>query len=357
MNAEFDTTAYLEQIFEELNFDGLESFSVDFLPGKMGFGEMVEQLLWEKSISWSDVVAMVGQCFFYELQNAKTILIGVLFLAIGYTVFGRYLQGEKKQMNDITYLAVYGALVLILMESLLLISRVAAEGVEALQQYLTALIPAYATTLALSGNLTSGACFYELTFGILWVEEWVMADLILPAIHLMVLLALLNHLGVGEPLGGYVGMIESAVKWGMKILTTAVVGVGSVEALLAPARDQIAENTVLKSLSILPGLGGGFEFAEEVIWSCGALVKNCVGIAGVIFLVLVGLSPIITIFAYFFLYRLLAAMLGPIADHKMIECMFDMSRAAWLLLKVMANTILWFLLSILMVTASTSFMG
>lgn len=357
MTQEWNTNDYLEQILEEMDLSALDAFSYEFLPDRQSFGEVVSQLLWQKSLRFSDILAGIGQCFWYELQQTRPIVTGVLLLTIGYAVFGRYLQGEKKQLNDMTYVAVYGAFMVILMESFLQISNVAANGVTLLTQYLTGLIPTYATTLALSGNLTSGACFYELTFGILWVEEWIVGDFVLPAIHLMVLFALLNHLGVGEPLGGYVGILESVVKWILKILTTAVIGMNSVQALLAPAKDQIAENTVLKSLGILPGVGGGAQFAEEVIWSCGALVKNSVGIAGMLVLLFVGMTPLLTIAAYYAMYRLLAAMLGPLADSRMVECVADMARAAGLLLKVMAGTILWFLLTIVIITASTSFMG
>ena len=68
-----------------------------------------------------------------------------------------------------------------------------------------------------------------------------------------------------------------------------------------------------------------------------------------------GMNPLIKVFSFTLLYRLLVAVLQPVADKRIVECMHGVAKGSMLYLKVMAATLALFLIAIAMVAASTGF--
>jgi stage III sporulation protein AE len=130
---------------------------------------------------------------------------------------------------------------------------------------------------------------------------------------------------------------------------------GAVRSMLAAGQDGLTRNAVLKSLSALPGIGNGFRFAEEVVLSCGILVKNCVGIAGVICILVICLLPILKIFAFTVFYRLLAAFLQLFSDKRIVNGVWKVAGGCTMYLKIMVSTMLLFLIDLALLTFTTTY--
>ncbi len=354
---ESETEMYLDFIMQELHLEEVDEFSKENLPKKLSFSEMVKQLVNgnEEKINTQVIGTWIVDLFFYELASAKPLFIQMLILAILFAVINRFFIQSGSYVSEMSFFMIYGAMMILLMQSFLLISDVVISAVEKVSDFLTMLVPAYATTLMLSGNASSAGAFYELIFGMICVLEWAMKTLFVPGIHIFVLLMFLDHLFEEEKLTKFAELIESAVQIFLKVAMGGVIGLGVVQSLISPARDRISESVVLKSLSAIPGIGNSIHFAEEILLGCGMIVKNSVGVAGLIILAIICVVPIIKVFSFTFLYRLLGAVLQPIADKRIVECMQGVARGSSLYLKIMTNTMVLFLITISMVTAATSF--
>lgn len=350
-------TDYLSLIFEELNFDELDSFAEQKLPEKMTLSDIAETLMVQgfDGIDAKTLADWGFDLFFYELAAAKPMFIQMLLCAALFSIINRFFVNRKKYVNDMSFLFIYGAMMLLLLQSFLLVGQIVEEGIELTCDFMKMLIPTYATTLLLAGNAASAGVFYELTFGMIYVLEWVLKIILIPAIHIFVLLTLMDHLLEEEKFSRLAELIESGVNIFLKIAVGGVIGFGAVQSLLTPAKDRITQSTLLKSLSVLPGVGNGFHFAEEVVLSCGMLVKNCVGVAGVILLLFICVTPVIKVFAFHFLYKILGAVLQPVSDRRIVKGISGVSRASALYLKIMVDTMLLFMITVSMITASTSF--
>lgn len=353
-----DTDVLLQEILEELNFTEIDDFTEEYMPQRITFSDIVMQFI-ENGASGLDaetVYTWVFDLFFYEISAARPLFIQMFLFAVLFAVVNRFFLNSGAYVGDMGFLMIYGAMMILLMESFLLISDVVTKGVDTVSQFLSTLVPAYATTLMLSGNIASAGVFYELVFGVICVLEWAMKVLLIPGIHIFVLLMLLDHLFEEEKLSRLAELIESGVGLLLKLGISSVIGLGVVQSLLTPARDRISQSVVLRSMTAIPGVGNSINFAQEILLSCGILVKNSVGAAGMILLLCICITPIIKVFSFTIMYRLLVAVLQPVADKRIVECMQGVARGSTLYLKVMVGTMLLFLITIAMVTASTSFM-
>lgn len=350
-------TDYLSLILEELDFEELDSFTRQELPDRTTLSDIVETLMLQ-GFEGIDAKTLAGwgfDLFFYELAAAKPLFIQLLLCAALFSIVNRFFVNRKKYVNDMSFLFLYGAMMLLLLQSFLLVGEIVEEGVELTCDFMKILIPTYATTLLLSGSAASAGVFYELTFGIIYVLEWALKIILIPAIHIFVLLTLMDHLLEEEKFSRLAELIESGIRIFLKVAVGGVIGFGAVQSLLSPAKDRITQSTLLKSLTVLPGVGNGFHFAEEVVLSCGMLVKNCVGVAGLLILLILCVTPVIKVFVFHFLYKILGAVLQPVSDRRIVKGIGGVARGSALYLKIMVDTMLLFMIAICMITASTSF--
>ncbi len=352
-----DPQELLWEIRKELDFQELDDFTENELPQKMTFSDLVMQIVENKTDkgALNALGTWALDLFFYELSAARPLFIQMFLFAVLFTVVNRFFLHCGAYVSEMGFLMIYGAMMILLMQSFLLVGDVVQEGVDTVSQFLTALVPTYATTLMLSGNPASAGAFYEMVFALLCLTEWAMKVLLVPGIHIYVLLMMLDHLFEEEKLSKLAELLESGIGLAIKLALSGVVGLGVVQSLLTPARDRISQSVVLRSMTALPGVGNSIHYAEEVLLSCGLLIKNSVGTAGLILLLLLGMNPLIKVFSFTLLYRLLVAVLQPVADKRIVECMHGVAKGSMLYLKVMAATLALFLIAIAMVAASTGF--
>ena len=148
--------------------------------------------------------------------------------------------------------------------------------------------------------------------------------------------------------------MEKILNMILKIAFGAVSGLGVVQSLLTPMKDRLANNVMLSGVSAIPGIGGILGSAGEVLISCGMLIKNSVGIAGLLILFVIGVIPVLKIGCFWVMYHMLAIVLQPITDHRLVECVSGVGRGCDLYLKVIMYSLLLFFVLISMVAMATN---
>lgn len=82
--------------------------------------------------------------------------------------------------------------------------------------------------------------------------------------------------------------------------------------------------------------------AMDSVMAGSMMIKNGIGAAGCIVLLCICLLPAAKLTAIWFVYRLLAAFLSPIADPRMIQVLAAMGRSTAMLLGLLVSSIVIF---------------
>ena len=354
---EEENLEWMEQILDELNYGELDEYLAEEFPSKVSFQEVTKSLFSEGlgTDTREKVTTYVYEIFFYEIANGKEYFVQILCFTILFAMLQKLLVIKNSYVTDISFLMIYAAIMTLLLKSFSLMSQQAIEGMDAMLSFMTALIPVYAGTLLITGCTATAAVFYEVAFVLITVIQWAMKYLFIPGIHIFLLLRLLDPLLGEERLGGICQLLEDILTFLQKAAFTVVAGFTAVQSLLTPAQDRVNQSSVLKGLSSIPGIGNSFGTAGEVLVSCGMLIKNSVGVAALIFLLAVSLMPVIKTFIFTLLYKVLGAVLMPVADKRLISGIKGVESAGRLYEKVVFNSFVLFFLVIAMITATTSF--
>ncbi len=329
----------IQEMFPDIRFD-LRKNILDLMQGKTPVSaESVKKLLLD---------AAVG-----ELAGQKKIVTQILILAIAAAVFSNFVRVfEKNQISDIAFYMIYLLLFAILMRAFGELNHTVQTNLEQILHFMKLLLPAYFVVASLAAGSVTAMGFYELTLAAISAAQWILSCAVLPAIRLYVLFMLINYLGREDYFSKLADLIRQVLVWILKTLPAVVIGVQTVQALLLPAVDALKNSVWKRAAGALPVFGNTLNAVTETVLGTAVLLKNAVGVAGVILIALICLAPVIRLAVCAFLYKAVSAAIQPVSDKRITECVSGIGEGAVLLLRTMCATAVMFLITLAMVTAS-----
>jgi len=348
---------YLEEIIGEIDFFALDEFLNGHMRMEMSFHELVAKVSANGLVALSkeNITTFVFDSVLYELSIARPIFVKMLVFSLLFSIIHRLLVTKNKYISDISFLVIYAVLMVLLMQSFFLVKEIALEGIDALLLFINALIPTYAATMIFSGSAVSGAMLYEVAFFVVYLVEFLMKNFLSPVIHVFILVLFLNHLFDEDKLSKLAQFIELGVGLLLKTTFGLVIGLGVVQSLLTPAKDRLANSAVLSGMSSIPGVGNVIGSSGEIILSCGILIKNSVGVIGLVIVFFMAVVPVLKIGCFWLMYHMISVILQPVADARITECVSAVARGCDLYLKMVVYSMMLFFVLFSMITVATTF--
>lgn len=352
-----EINTYLEEIVNALDFQLLNEFLNEHMRIKMDVRELIREISINglEALNKENITQLFFDTIFYEVSIARPIFVKILLFAILFSLIHRLLVSKKTYVSNMGFLLIYTTLMVLLMQSFFLVRDIAMEGMNGILTFLQALIPTFTMAMVFTGNMVSGGVTYEIAFFFIYLMEFLMKHILSPMIHVFILVLFLNHLFEEDKLSKLAEFMEKVIGIILKGAFGAVIGLGVVQSLLTPMKDRIASNVMLSGVSSIPGIGGALGSVGEIILSCGMLIKNSVGIIGLILLFIIAVIPVLKIGCFWVMYHLLSILLQPVADIRLVECVSGVARGCDLYLKLILYSMLLFFVLISMVTMATSF--
>lgn len=338
---EFDT---LNDLVSEYGGDTEWSFE-DMVSSLMQGDVEVEENGWKK---------YCYEIFLKELEANIGILVKLILLAVITAIFTN-MSGTvgKGLISENGFYITYLIMTALLMSSFYLIYQVAEDTVTDLIQIMEALIPTYMMAVSFSSGVTSSAILQEsMVLGISAVS-WGIRKIVFPCIQLFVVLQLVNNLQEEDFFSKFGELIQTGVKWLLKSILAVVVGMNTIKSMLAPAADSVAAAALQRGLGAVPG-GQALNAVSGVVIGSGILIKNAIGVGGMLLIAMAVTLPIIKMSVFILSYKFIAALLQPISDKRMIQGIQGISEGGQLLMTAVLTVIVLFLLSIAIVAVSTN---
>ena len=349
---------YVQEIMEELQLNEIdESIEENDIPDKLRFYDLAKAFATDGAdgVDAHMICKYVFDLFFYEVAEVKPFLFQIVVIALLFALFGKLLVTRQGYVSDMGFFMVYTGIVLLLLQSFTLIGRVVEEGVSKMVSFMTAFIPTYAATLLLSGNSSSAGFFYEVAFGMIYLLELAMKFVFVPGVHIYVLLIMMDHMFEERRFLKLAELIGSAVRGTLKFGLASVVGFSVVQSILTPAKDRLSTSSIYHGIQSIPGVGSTFGATGELLLGCAIMIKNSVGAAALIVLLIVCAAPLCSVFCFTVMYRVVAAFLEPFCDKRIVECVAGVGRGSGMYCRILFDLMLYFFITVSMISASTSF--
>ena len=287
----------------------------------MELGQMqdaVNQILKEDSFSIEEILNQIlkGESLFQketmskwfknivkaQLQREQKAMFQVVLLVLLAAVFSNFTAvfGDGKT-GETSFYITYMLLLALLIKSFGSMGVELKELLENFILFLKALMPSYFLAVTASSGSATAMIFYEAVLFLIYVIQVVFLKGIVPAIYVLALVELVNYLHSEDFLS------KMAVVLGMQL----------IQNMIGPAMDSLKRDIIGKTAASIPGIGNAINGVTEVALGTAVIIRNGIGVVGIIILVCIGIRPVIRLALLAFLYKLLAAVVQPVSDKRM----------------------------------------
>lgn len=352
--------AIVESQLDSLNFDELKEFWEQISSEYGGFlpesqkGSLYEFLKGEKKFSFKEWTSSFIKFVFHEfIVNGK--LLGTLILLTVFSMFLQALQNsfEKSTVSKAAYAIVFMVLIIIALNSFHVAISYTQEAIDTMIAFILALIPLLLALIASSGGLVSAAFFHPVILFLMNISGMFIQYVVLPLLFLSALLSIVSTLSEHYKVTQLANLLKN---WSIALLgmfLTVFLGVISVQGASAAVTDGVAIRTAkFITGNFIPVIGRMFTDATDTVISASILLKNTVGIVGVVILLLIAAFPAIKILMIAFIYKFAAAILQPLGGGPIITCLDVISKSVIYVFAALAIVSLMFFLSITVIIAA-----
>lgn len=291
----------------------------------------------------------------YEFLINRKNLVYMLLIAVIAAIFTNFSGAfQSRQVSEISFYVLY----MLLITMCLTTFRVAMEGLEGklelLLDFMRLLCPGYFMAVSLAAGTSSSLTFYSIVLILIYVVELLVLRFLLPLINVYIMIQVMNYL-VGENiLSELADLIRKFITWILHTLLGFVIGLNVIQGLLSPTIDTLKRSTLTKAVEAVPGIGNLFGGVTDVLLGTAVLIKNGIGMAGAVILLLICSVPVVQMTVMTFLYKFAAAVVQPVSDKRITGCIRSVSEGYKLMMKVLCTTLILFLITIAVVAVSTT---
>ena len=296
-----------EEALGELDLKEVEMAVDQLLEEKQSMRGMIRDILKSgQAFSAEQWKAVIQQGVWDAMGIQKETCVHILVLVLLSAVFC-HLSGvfQNNQIGDISFYMIYLLLFLLLLQAFDEMTGQMERLLEGVAVFMKALLPAYYIALTGACGVATATAFYQMILILIFLTEKILLLFLLPAIRMYLVLELINFLTKEEFLSKMTELLKNGILWALKSMIGVIVGIQLIQRMISPAVDTLKRSVIGRTAGAIPGVGNLFSGVTEVVLGSAVLIKNCLGAAAIVILLLAGAAPLcrmgISALAYQFL--------------------------------------------------------
>lgn len=214
---------------------------------------------------------------------------------------------ENDNISRLIFYVQYILIVTIVMSNFSQIITMIKTSTTNMVGFINILIPLLTTLMVFTGNLTTTSMLQPvIMFSVNFIGNMI-HSVILPVVLVASSLSIVSKISDRVQIDRLSKMFKSGITWFLGIALTIFVAVVSLEGTLSSSVDGItAKTTKAVVSSAIPIVGKILGDAVDSVLGCGIILKNAVGIVGVVVILGICIGPILKLVLAMLTYKILA---------------------------------------------------
>lgn len=347
------TEEILAEQKEELNISSFikeaNQYTKDTFPN-LNMGELFNSAIIgdvDNGILYKAIVAIIGK----EIISGIMALVSILVIIVIHSILKTISEGlENKGVSQITYYVEYILIVTLIMTNFTSIIEVVRQTIQNLVGFMNSLTPILITLMITTGNITTANVIQPvILFLISFIGNGILT-VILPLLLVSTVLGIVSNISDKIQINKLSKYFKSSIVWILGIALTIFVGALSIEGTLTSSVDGLTAKTAKAAVSnFIPVVGKILGDAVDTVIGCSAVLKNAVGLVGIIIIIGICILPIIRLSILTISYYLATAICEVIADEKIVKLLEQMAGSFKILLAILFATSTMLLIGVTLV--------
>ncbi|SES70984.1 stage III sporulation protein AE [Natronincola peptidivorans] len=339
----------LQEIMDVINRD-LE----EYIP-RIEIKSFITSLLkGESTISFNDILNGSLRFLFREVIANWKLLAQIIVLASICAIL-KTLQSafENEVVGRLAYNVCYLVIVSITIKSFLIAINIGKDTIDLMVGFMQVLLPVLLAMLMALGGITTSVFLHPILLGAIGFIGTIIKTIILPLILFSAVLAIVNNLSSKIQVTRLSALLKQTAAVMLGFILTAFVGLISIQGITAATVDGVTIRTAKFAVDkFIPIVGSFLSDAMDTVIGCSLLLKNAVGAIGLISIFILCLIPMIKILALIIIYKLCAAVIEPISENGLVECLNSMSTSLILLFATVSSVAIMFFITITIIIST-----
>lgn len=252
--------------------------------------------------------------------NIKS-LVSILAIILIHSILKSISESlENNNISKLIYYVQYILIVTVIMSNFTDIIKLVQDTTGNLIGFMNALVPLLITLMMYTGSITTSSVVEPIILFMINFIGNIIQNLIIPFVLVLTSLVIISKISDKVHIYKLSKFFKSGIVWFLGIVLTVFVGIVSLEGTLSSSVDGItAKTTKAVVSSAIPVVGKILGDAVDTVLGCGIVLKNAVGLVGVVIVIGICIMPILKLFVLSVSYKLLSTVVQPIADEKIID--------------------------------------
>jgi len=273
---------------------------------------------------WENLMGRLSGVFRQAARSAATVMV----IAVLVGLVGSMYEGSGGAVPDVVPLVGVLAVAGVAVGTSGAFIGLGAETLRELETFSKSLFPAMAAASTAGGALTSAAVKYAGTVLFLDILITLTTRVIMPLIYAYIAASIGNAALGGEGLRAAANLL----KWVIGVLITAVmiafVSYLTITGVVSSSADVLTTRVAKTTIStVLPVVGGIVADAADSVMAGAMLVRNGIGVVGLLVVLAVCLVPILQLGAHYVMFKAAAGVSGAVTDKRVGGLIGDLGTA------------------------------
>ena len=312
-----------------------ESYTGEFLENT-DLKQVLEQAIQgniDNKVIYGNIFKLLGKEINLSIGTLVSILVIVVIHGILKSITDEL---ENNNISQIIYFVQYILIVTLIMSNFTEMIKLVKETAEDLVGFINVLLPLLLTLMIYTGSITTSTILEPIILFAINLISNAIKNLLIPVVFIIVVFSIISKISEKVQIEKLSKFLRTGVVWVLGIVLTLFVGVVSLEGTLSSSVDGITAKTAKAAVSsVIPVVGKVLGDVVDSVLGCGVILKNAVGLVGVIVIIGICIMPIIKIGILSIIYSLASALIQPIADTKIVKLLEEMGGVFKILLGIL----------------------
>jgi stage III sporulation protein AE len=229
---------------------------------------------------------------------------------------------ERGTVSKVAYGIAYLVLLVLAVNSFRSATSYAGEAIQRMVQFMLAMVPLLLTLLAGTGSVASVTVLHPLIVFMIHTVGTFIHLFVFPLLFFSAVLHIVSSISDRYKVTQLANLLRNVAVGVMGIMFTVFLGVLSIQGATGAVADGVALQTAkFVAGNFVPVVGRMFSDAADAVLSASLLVKNAIGLAGVIILLFLCAFPAIKIMVLALIYNVAGAALQPLGNSPITACL------------------------------------
>lgn len=287
----------------------------------------------EDTTSFSKGLLEIGRQALGSLQPELKEAAGVSLSIMAVVLLTSLVNGMPGKSEKVIGLVSTLALGVLLLDNASTLIRLGADTVEKLSDYGKLLLPVMTGALAAQGGTGSAAALYAGTAVFDALLSSLIGKLLVPLVYVFITLAIANAATGEEILKKLRDFMKWLMTWALKTVLYVFTAYMSITGVISGVTDAATVKAAKLTISgTVPVVGGILADASEAVILSAGVMKNAVGVYGLLAVAAIWMTPFVKIGLQYLILKLTAAVCGVFGVKQATELVSDFSAAMGILL-------------------------